>query len=109
MLANDALLTYRAVKTIWRVTTPEATLLTDLNKILKTKMITVQLQNKEVIMAKRLIRLKEVETKIGFKKSKIWVMIRNGEFPKPIKIGDRAVAWLESDIDAWIDKIIEGA
>ena len=24
-------------------------------------------------------------------------------FPAPHKIGDRAVAWLASDIDAWID------
>ena len=24
-----------------------------------------------------------------------------GTFPKPVKIGDRAVAWLKSDIDAW--------
>ncbi len=60
-------------------------------------------------MAKRLIRLNEVETKIGFKKSKIWQMIKDGEFPAPIRISTTKVAWLESDVDAWIDKMVEGA
>jgi prophage regulatory protein len=26
-----------------------------------------------------------------------------GEFPKPIKLGEKASGWLESDVDAWID------
>jgi hypothetical protein len=27
----------------------------------------------------------------------------NGEFPRSIRIGARAVVWLESDIDQWIE------
>jgi prophage regulatory protein len=34
-------------------------------------------------------------------------MVGKGEFPKPIKIGTRAVAWRESEIDAWITARIE--
>lgn len=29
-------------------------------------------------------------------------MMRNGEFPRPVQIGRRAVAWRQGDLDAWI-------
>jgi prophage regulatory protein len=28
--------------------------------------------------------------------------VRRGEFPRPVKIGKRAIAWLESDLQAWL-------
>jgi prophage regulatory protein len=28
--------------------------------------------------------------------------VRRGEFPRPIKIGKRSVAWLVADLDAWV-------
>ncbi len=27
--------------------------------------------------------------------------MEDGAFPKPIKLGERSVAWLEEDIDRW--------
>ncbi|GBL03165.1 AlpA family transcriptional regulator [Glaciecola sp. KUL10] len=54
----------------------------------------------------RLIRLKEVIYKCGLGKSTIYKYIANDAFPKPLALGDKAVAWLESEIDEWIiDKI----
>lgn len=50
----------------------------------------------------RLIRLKQVLDKVGLEKSAIYERIGRGEFPKQISLGGRSVAWLESDIDAWI-------
>jgi predicted DNA-binding transcriptional regulator AlpA len=35
--------------------------------------------------------------------------MKAGKFPKPVKIGDRAVAWLQSDIQAWQDELIKKA
>jgi len=32
-----------------------------------------------------------------------------GTFPKSIPLGARAVGWLESDINKWIEEQIEGA
>jgi hypothetical protein len=32
--------------------------------------------------------------------------IKEEQFPKPIKIGQRSVAWVESDIDDWIKEKI---
>lgn len=33
-------------------------------------------------------------------------LINDGEFPKPIKIGKRAVAWLDSEIRQWLERRI---
>jgi prophage regulatory protein len=38
----------------------------------------------------------------GKPKSSIYADIKRGTFPSPVKIGQRAVAWRESDIDAWL-------
>ena len=51
---------------------------------------------------KKLLRLKQVLTKVPFSKSHLHVLIRENKFKKPIKIG-RNSFWLESDIDQWID------
>ncbi|WP_082694771.1 helix-turn-helix transcriptional regulator [Rheinheimera sp. EpRS3] len=32
--------------------------------------------------------------------------VKKGEAPKPIELGDRAVAWLISDITEWLDQRI---
>ena len=36
-------------------------------------------------------------------RSAIYKAIKDGKFPKPYANGERSVAWLASDIDAWID------
>ena len=51
----------------------------------------------------RLIRRKEVEKMTGLKRSSIYLKIKEGDFPKPIKLGMRAVAWLEADVMQWIE------
>jgi prophage regulatory protein len=57
----------------------------------------------------RLLRLADVRQRVPYSRSTIYQKISRGEFPKPIGIGERAVAWLESDIDAWIASRVEGA
>lgn len=54
----------------------------------------------------KLIRLSEVIRKTGFGKTWIYKLISAGKFPKQIKIGDRAVAFIESEVDEWIYKAI---
>ncbi|WP_199155268.1 AlpA family transcriptional regulator [Chromobacterium sp. ASV23] len=51
----------------------------------------------------KLLTLKGVEEKTGFKKSKIYKMIAAGDFPPQIKCGVTA-RWLEADIDQWISE-----
>ena len=50
------------------------------------------------------LRLPAVQAKTGIKaKSTLYGMIAKGQFPKPRKLTSRAVGWLASDIDAWIN------
>ena len=55
----------------------------------------------------RLIRLPEVMNKTGYGKAWIYRLINEVLFPKPIKIGTRAIAFIESEIDEWIVSAIE--
>lgn len=52
---------------------------------------------------KRLLRLKEVCNRLGVSRSKVYSMTREGSFPAAKRLGGRTVAWLESDIENWID------
>jgi len=54
----------------------------------------------------KLIRLSAVINKTGYSKSWIYKLIRNKQFPQPIKIGSRAVAFIEGEIDEWIEVLI---
>jgi len=50
-----------------------------------------------------LLRLKKVCDKTGLSRSSLYVAIKQGEFPKPVSIGKRSVAWKSTDVDAWIE------
>ncbi len=50
----------------------------------------------------RLLRLGEVRTRTALGRSTIYRKMRDGSFPEPLKIGDRAVRWRESEIEAWL-------
>ena len=50
----------------------------------------------------RLLRLSEVRTRTALGRSTIYRKMRDGSFPKPLKIGARAVRWRESEIEAWL-------
>lgn len=45
-----------------------------------------------------------VEARTGLPKSSLYALIAKGDFPKPIKIGARAVGWLDADVNDWIEK-----
>lgn len=47
-------------------------------------------------------RRPKVEQTSGLKRAAIYNAIRNGDFPRPVKIGDRAVGWLASEVLAWV-------
>ena len=54
-------------------------------------------------MAESLLRRPEVEARTGLSRSTIYDWMKRGEFPLPVKLGARIVAWRASDIDAWLD------
>ncbi len=53
-------------------------------------------------MSEKFLRLQAVQGRVPYSRSTIYQKISRGEFPAPIDLGARAVAWLESDIDEWI-------
>lgn len=55
----------------------------------------------------RLIRLPEVLLRTGYGKAWIYRLISEDRFPTQIKIGSRAVAFIESEIDDWIQATID--
>lgn len=50
----------------------------------------------------RLIRRAEVTRLTGLGRSAIYQKIASGEFPTPIRLGARAVAWQEHEVVRWI-------
>ena len=54
----------------------------------------------------RFLRLADVRSRVGLSRSQIYRKISTGDFPKAYSLGARAVAWLESEIDAWIESRI---
>ena len=57
-------------------------------------------------MCNRIIRLPEVKNKTGLSRSTIYLGMSKGIFPKTISLSERAVGWLDSDIEQWLDKRI---
>lgn len=56
----------------------------------------------------RIIRLPEVITLTGYKRSSIYLLMARGQFPKHHRIGLRAVGWNSQDIEHWINEQLEG-
>lgn len=66
-------------------------------------------QRQRVKKGERLLRMDEVELRTGLKKSALYAKIKRGEFPVPVRITARCVAFPESRVDAWIESLISQA
>lgn len=56
-----------------------------------------------------LLRRPEVERRIGRSRASVYADIAAGVLPRPVKIGQRAVAWPSHEIDAVISALTAGA
>jgi prophage regulatory protein len=54
-------------------------------------------------MAEKVLRRAEVEVRTGLSRSTIYEWMKLNKFPRPVKLGERIVAWRESDIDNWLE------
>ena len=50
----------------------------------------------------RLLRIEEVEVMTGLAKSTIYRLVKEGSFPRPVRVGKRAVRWREWEVREWI-------
>ena len=53
-------------------------------------------------MLDRLMRLEEVLSYTGLSRSELYRQIQEGTFPRPVRVGKRAVRWRESEVEEWI-------
>lgn len=62
----------------------------------------------KVHQPRRIMRLPEVITATGYKRSSIYLFMDRGEFPKCHRIGPRAVGWDSQEIESWVNAKLGG-
>ena len=50
----------------------------------------------------QVLRMKDVIKKTGLSRSAIYNFVASNSFPRPIKLGVKAMGWADSEIDDWI-------
>ncbi|CAB4048776.1 helix-turn-helix transcriptional regulator [Paraburkholderia phenoliruptrix] len=50
-----------------------------------------------------ILRRPQVEIEVGLKRSTIYQRMQEGTFPRPIRLGERAVGWRASDIEQFLE------
>ncbi|MBU3667664.1 MAG: AlpA family phage regulatory protein [Rhodocyclaceae bacterium] len=58
-------------------------------------------------MTARLLKLDAVKKITAQSKSAIYEKISGGKFPPPVRLGERAVAWVEDEVNAWVSARME--
>jgi prophage regulatory protein len=58
-------------------------------------------------MKTKFLRITDVMSVTGLAKSTIWLYVKEGKFPKQIKLSPKISVWKESDVEAWITEQIE--
>jgi len=56
-----------------------------------------------------ILRLPAVKARTGLSRSTIYLRISEGYFPKPVSLGGRAVGWIESEVNSWLENQIEAS
>jgi prophage regulatory protein len=50
----------------------------------------------------RVLKIDSVAARVSFHPVHIRRLVRDKKFPAPIRLGENRVAWIESEIDAWL-------
>ena len=58
-------------------------------------------------MSQAILRLPKVKSVTGLSRSSIYLKVAKGTFPKPISLSERAIGWLESDVNEWISERVK--
>ena len=51
----------------------------------------------------RVLKIDAVATRVSFHPVHIRRLVRNDKFPAPIRLGENRVAWIEAEIDEWLE------
>jgi prophage regulatory protein len=56
----------------------------------------------EIQQVPAILRRKQVEARTGLRRSTIYSKVASGDFPRPVRLGARAVGWVEAEISQWL-------
>lgn len=57
----------------------------------------------------RMVRREEVSKMVGLAASTLRAKVSTGEFPRPAKIGKRAIAWPLHTVEAWMEERVRAS
>jgi len=60
-------------------------------------------------MVTAILRLPAVKARTGLSRSTIYLRVSEDSFPKPVSLGGRAVGWVESEVQQWLEQQIEAS
>lgn len=53
-----------------------------------------------------ILRLPTVKARTALSRSSLYKFVAAGTFPKPVRLGPRAVGWIEAEVQEWLDRRI---
>jgi prophage regulatory protein len=51
----------------------------------------------------QIIRMPQLVEKTGVSRAHVYALMKDGAFPRPIRLGRRAVGWRAADVDSWLE------
>ena len=60
-------------------------------------------------MVTTILRLPAVKARTGLSRSSIYLRVAEGTFPKPVRLGRRAVGWVDAEIQNWLERQIDAS
>lgn len=54
-------------------------------------------------------RLPQLKSHLNVSGSSIWAWVKQGKFPKPVKLSENTTAWLVADVEAWAQSRIHAS
>ena len=77
--------------------------------LVKPRVIQMQLNQWGNGMPRKILRLPIVLDRTGLSRSTVYQRVTEGRFPRPVSLGDRAVGWIEAEVEEWIACRIEAS
>ncbi|MCU1248696.1 MAG: AlpA family transcriptional regulator [Edaphobacter sp.] len=60
-------------------------------------------------MSHSIIRFPALRDRYGISRSRLYVWMAEGKFPRPIRLGERSVGWLENEVEDWLRGRVESS
>jgi len=60
-------------------------------------------------MGLQILKVGEVERKVKLDRTSIYRMVKRGDFPLMIKLGERSSGWIESEVEQWLEDRIKAS